>query len=226
MIVLPENTVFIDIHTHNPAQEKGILRIFNITLAEFPGTGIAAPVSTGLHPWDIDSFERDDELRSMLVSAAASDRVVAIGETGIDKVISTPVVLQEEIFRIHVDISEESGKPLIIHCVRSFQEVIRIRKETSASQPWIFHGFNSSSQMAGELAEMGCYISIGARLLKNPVKVFEIIEAVSLKQIFAETDDDEKAISGIYHEITGLTGMLLDDLADRLKENYIKVFKG
>lgn len=192
MIAFPDHSVFIDIHSHNPLREERIFRIYNLNLADFEDLNHNGPVSTGLHPWHIHHFEEPDNLRSMLVEAAANESVVAIGETGLDKVINTSMAMQEEVFRTHVDISEEVQKPLIIHCVRAFHDILRIRKETAASQPWIMHGFYSSPEIADEMATLGFYISVGERLLRNKNKSREILDTISREYLFAETDDDDK----------------------------------
>jgi len=224
MEIITAHTGYIDIHSHNPLREKNVFRLYNLNLADYVSTQQEGPVSTGLHPWHIAHFDHLGELRSLLVEAAADDRVLAIGEAGMDKVITTSMALQEDIFITHVDISEEAGKPMIIHCVKAFQELIRIRQETGGSQPWIIHGYNSSPEMAEELASKGFYISVGERLLRNRHKSREILNSVPLSMVFAETDDDERPISEIYEQMAGLSGISVKEMKEYLAGNFKKVF--
>ncbi len=184
----------------------------------------AGPVSVGLHPWHIHHDDKLAELRPLLARAAADPAVVALGETGLDKVIHTSMALQEDVFLTHVDISEESGIPLIIHCVRAFQEIVRIRTRNSVSQPWILHGFNSSPEMAGELVSHGFYISVGERLLRNRGKCQAILEQVGLSAIFAETDDDDLPIEEVYRQLAEMAGWDLKAVKEGIWNNFKTVF--
>ena len=226
MMTLPEHTEFIDIHSHNPVREENVFRIYNLNLGDFQEQAVTAPVSAGLHPWHIVHFKPLEELEPLLVRAAEQDLVIAIGETGIDKVIMTNMTLQEEVFRIHVDISEEFSKPLIIHCVRAFEDIVKIRKETGASQPWILHGFNSSPQMAEDLASKGFYLSVGERLLRNRDKTRDILRHIPLSSLFTETDDDNMPIEVVYNQLAEIAGISLKNLKDSITGNLLKVFKG
>ncbi len=220
----PDHTRYVDIHTHNPNRVEGVTAIYNLNLSDFVKDNISGPVSVGLHPWHIGHFEHLNALHPLLVEAALSDGVIAIGETGLDKICSASMALQEDVFREHINISEEAGMPLIIHCVRAFQEISRIRAITGATQPWILHGFNSSPEMALEMTSMGFYISVGERLLRNLQKSRDILQSVPISNIFAETDDDARSIMDIYDQMAEISGHSVKELKEFLTQNFSNVF--
>ncbi len=224
MITEPGHNRFIDIHSHNPVNEEGIIRIYNLNLEDYEEGSRPGPFSTGLHPWHIGRFSKPEEIRSMLGAAARDGSVIAIGETGVDKIITTGISEQEEIFRIHAEVAENAGKPLIIHCVKGFGEILRIRKETAASVPWILHGYNSSRQMAEEMISKGFYISIGKKLLDNREKSSDILRNIPVSYIFTETDEDATDIRIIYDQIALIYGISVEELKENIRVNFLKVF--
>lgn len=167
---------FTDIHTHD--LRAGDKAIINLPWgADVPETG---SYSVGIHPWDTDGTVESDFERLRLL--AAHPRVVAIGESGIDTLRGAPVERQLEIFRKHVEISEDAGKPLIIHAVRSLPMIMHERKRLRPKQKWVIHGYRGNATTARQLLALGIDISIGSRY--NP----EVIDAVPPDRLFRETD--------------------------------------
>ena len=99
--------------------------------------------SAGIHPWHIASTD-PMSLTSQLSRIAESPQLLAIGECGLDKLTDTPIDIQITIFKQQIEIAENSKKPMIIHCVKAFNELIKLRKETAARQEWIIHGFRQN----------------------------------------------------------------------------------
>lgn len=142
-----------DIHTHNPEATDAVINLE-------PGMTLRpdALYSVGWHPWwpapDMDWVR----------SLAADPRVVMIGETGIDKKRSalTPAE-QMELTRQHAMLAEEFGKPLILHIVGAWQEIMALRKELHPAQPWIIHGFRGKAELAQQLIRAGFTLSVNFR---------------------------------------------------------------
>lgn len=148
-------TDFTDIHTHNP--EAGDDSIINLPLhAPLPARGYS---SVGIHPWDTATATADD--MEEIERLAADPRVVAIGETGIDKLRGGDINRQIDILKRHIDLSERLGKPLILHIVRAFPEIIRLRMLLHPTQRWIIHGFRGKPELARELLSHGFDLSLG-----------------------------------------------------------------
>lgn len=150
---MPQNSLIpqvADIHTHNPAATDAVINLE-------PGMDMRLDglYSVGWHPW---WPEPDMEwVRRM----AADPRVVMIGEMGIDKRRS-PLTLTEQIAltRAHALLAEELRKPLILHTVGAWPEIMALRKELKPSQPWIIHGFRGKSQLAEQLLRAGFILSV------------------------------------------------------------------
>lgn len=168
---------FTDIHTHDPSA-AGEDAVVNLR----PGDSVPACgyFSAGIHPWDTSCVSEQDWL--WLERTAAHERVVAIGEAGMDTLRGAPLPIQEEVFLRQVRLSERLGKPMIIHAVRTLPRLMQLRKALRPSQLWIIHGFRGKPQTARQLAALGFGISLGARF--NP----EVPSQVPPSLLFHETD--------------------------------------
>lgn len=150
-----------DAHTHN--MQAGPGAIINLGPGEYAVPRTDRLYSVGLHPWDTATCQGAcaDAAMQHIARAARIGNVVAIGECGLDTLRGAPMKEQERIFRMHIALSEELRKPLIIHSVRSLQPLIRLRRLSGAKQRWIVHGFRGSVAKAQALVDAGIDISIG-----------------------------------------------------------------
>ncbi|MBD5300004.1 MAG: hypothetical protein HDS17_00830 [Bacteroides sp.] len=144
--------------------------------------------SVGIHPWNVYRFTPDN-LR-LLRALAAEPSVIAIGECGLDPNLPEKYVAveggnlfagaarlsrheiltaQTELLKMHYGLSETLGKPLILHIVKSFPEIIALKRLWKPAQPWIVHGFRGKPQLARELLNHGFYLSFGQRY--NPLSL-------------------------------------------------------
>lgn len=223
MKFFPGNTDFIDIHSHRSYPEPGVFRIYNDFLDNRQEVDYNGPKSTGIHPWHISGATDPVVVEKNLTEALKFENVLFVGETGLDRYRQTDIGLQTEIFRIHLDVAEKIKKPVILHCVRAFDELFRIREEVRPFQSWIFHGFNSSPEMARTACSMGIHISIGERLAKNRKKLEAILENVPLSAIFMETDDGDLSIAGLYELVAEILQIELAELKNYMLGNYKKI---
>lgn len=99
--------------------------IVNLGIQDSPADGFV--YSAGLHPWHLEKSTPADWDR--IVSLASDPKTVAIGETGLDRVCSTPISLQTEFFLKHIELARQTGKPLIVHCVRATDLLLNIKKK-------------------------------------------------------------------------------------------------
>lgn len=148
----------IDIHTHQPNPDS----VYNLSLEEiytacYPD--LNQPLSVGLHPWWVTlDWEKDFK---QVERWAQSAQVRWIGETGLDKLKGPSLSLQKEAFLSHIRLSENTGKPILIHCVKAIDEILQIKKETKPKQLWIIHGFRGKPQQMQQLLKAGFHISFG-----------------------------------------------------------------
>ena len=170
-----------NIHTHQARHSQEVQNCFP------EDTYDQGVFSVGIHPCYIKGEGR--EQWEQVVARATHPRCVAIGECGLDKRASSPLVLQEEIFRWHISLAQELQKPLIIHCVRSFGEIIRLRKETGTTGLWILHGFRKSEALAHQLLASGIKLSFGTALERDP-RLQHLVQTLPREDYFFETDED------------------------------------
>lgn len=175
-----------DFHTHTPRLDAIVN--YDPTVDHYPfAPGLV--YSAGIHPWNAALV--NDENLSRLRKLAFCPEVIAIGETGLDAAVDVDEALQEKLFEAHIELARLTGKPLIIHCVRRFNELMAIRRDSGVDVPWIIHGFRGKPQLALSLARQGFYLSFGEKF--NPAS----FDAVPASQRLLETDESQLSIEEI-----------------------------
>ncbi len=222
--------MLINIHTHKDCQQD-VICIQNLfphtteaVLPDKPSGG--RYYSCGLHPWHIEE-DGFPEIKEMLIKTETiiqRKEVIALGEAGLDKTIKTPLEVQEEIFIKQVRISEEYRKPMIIHCVKAYNDIVKIKKQMKAEMIWIIHGFNSSPQMATQLLDTNCMLSFGPFLFEQKMRAPNVLKKLNPGSIFLETDDGKRTIEEIYQRAAELQNITKADLKQWQQANFEKVF--
>lgn len=211
---------YFDVHTHHipriPAAAE-VTEILNFH-KHFEGAAGYTACSMGLHPWYIHN---PDEQLDVLEKHATAENVLAIGECGLDKLCNTPWPLQLEIFKAQIQLANKLNKPLIIHCVRAYSEVLQLLSQ--ANVPVIFHGFNKKLQLAKDIISKGYNLSFGAALL-NSKGVQEIFASLPDHCFFLETDHGPVSIREIYHSAATIRKTTEDVIILQLQQQYKNVF--
>lgn len=174
----PDLHSFKNIHAHSelgPDTVTSVSPCANIATEQG-----SAWYSVGIHPWDTDRQISDDTW-TRLAERLSDPRVVAVGECGLDALRGGDAEIQEQIFLRHIELAEQAGLPLIIHCVRRFGRLMELRKAHGAGQ-WIVHGFRGKPELARQLAAMNIGISLGPDTPRSKYP------AVPDDLIFYETD--------------------------------------
>lgn len=223
-VTLNAADVCIDIHCHQTGANQS-LEMISIATQDFDLA--AAPngfYSLGLHPWHL--AQEDTQTALGKISAASLDpNLLAIGECGLDKAIDTPLAVQTAAFLGQIKLAKQLGKPLIIHCVRAFNELIRIKKSTpNAKTPWIIHGFNGKPALAEQLLKHGFYLSFGAALLNPRSHAGSALCSTPLDRLFLETDAANVSIDAIYAAATKMLGLDDVSLRQHIMSNFKRVF--
>ncbi len=214
---------YLDIHRHSAYPHKDVVLVRNLFPDQTDELKNPGYYSVGLHPWHLKEENYVQQLE--IVREAANDsKVIAIGEAGLDKVIEVPYELQMKVFKQQIEIAESVQKPLIIHCVRSYNDILYLRKSSNQKVPWIFHWFNSNQQTARELIKKNCYLSFGHMLFNNKSKAHRIFPLLPGERIFLETDDGEKTILEIYERAATLRATTVEKLRDQLINNFETCF--
>jgi TatD DNase family protein len=204
-----------DIHTHHYPNTSGEAIVQLMPDAFYPQQGHF--YSVGLHPWEIKDDWRT-QMAGLLVKAL-HPQVAMIGETGIDKKNgAAPLEVQMEVFREHVRLSELLRKPLIIHCVKGFDEVLAIRKEMKAALPWLIHGFRGGIEQWQQLSRAGLLVSIGEHYDE------ELVKELPLSQRFIESDD-RGDIDAVYRAVSLFADVEEENLRFIVHRNIIRVLQ-
>lgn len=224
MFRLPGKDDFIDIHSHKPSLGDNVFQVFNVFFQERELPDINSSFSLGLHPWHIQYYPNPENLEKDLFEKCLSDKVLMVGETGLDKLREPGLSFQKKVFRIHIRVSEKLGKPLIIHCVKAYEDLLKIRAEEKPVQSWIIHGFDSSPEMAVSLVQQGIYLSAGERLLKKKEKSRKVLSKIPLSCLFIESDDGNWTIDFLYQLVAGIYEIELPQLKKSILGNFQKIF--
>jgi len=185
----------INLHTHRISNE-GDIQILNIFAQELTDKEPDSLFSAGLHPWHISNVNPENCFET-IEKATKQNNMLAIGECGLDRSISTDFALQEYCFIEQIKIANRSDKPLIIHCVRAYSDLLKLKKKIQSNIPWIIHGYQGNLEMTKNLIRHGFYFSIGESLLKNDSKQI-VLQSIPIERLFLETDDKDISILEIY----------------------------
>jgi TatD DNase family protein len=218
----------IDIHTHQ-IQSEDVIAVYNIFLQEYNLFKHQEKkyCSIGLHPWHLSlPIDVSYCLQQILLNDLLSSKnIIAIGETGLDRVITTDFELQKAVFLAHIRLSEQFQKPLIIHCVRAYSDILGILKAEKPQQAWIFHGFQANATQLKEfLRYPNTYFSFGAALLNRPA-VQQVFQTAPIERCFLETDDSTISIKRVYEQAAQLKKITVNLLEEKIYSNFNSIFK-
>ena len=212
---------YFNFHTHQSAIEPNILELVNQYPHEFD-TSIKY-YSIGIHPWHIEESRIENDLK-IIEEKLQLDNCLAVGECGLDKRIETPLALQIKVFENQLVLAQKYNKPVVIHCVAAFQEVVEIKKRLNITVPLIIHGFSKNEQVAQSLINSGFYISFGKYLLRNP-ELEKVFKTVPNDKFFLETDTIHEGIETVYGLASKYKNISRSALNEIIDENFQSVFK-
>ena len=207
----------INLHTHHYAPLTDTTEVVN----QYPEAfNPAIPYySIGIHPWYIDEDKVKERLLLMDIQLSGKG-ALAIGECGLDKRIETGLDLQIEVYKQQVLLAEKHKKPIILHCVAAYQEIVELKKKWNISVPMIIHGFSKNRQTAEMLISNGFYISLGKYLMQNP-QMEEVLKSIPPDRLFLETDSMEESIATVYKKATDILGR---NIEQEIEHNFNRVF--
>jgi TatD DNase family protein len=200
--------ILFDFHHHNRENTYGI---YNLEPKEIV---TEKKFSVGIHPKDID--ENWEENFEKIKEISLLQNCVAIGECGLDGLISVNENLQKEVFEKHILWANQINKPVIIHCVKRFSEIIPFQK--IAEIPLVIHGFNKKKTIADEMLKHGFYLSFGKSVLHS-LSLQSILKEFPLEKMFLETDDANFNIEELYQKTAEIKGISIENLHNKILKN-------
>ncbi|WP_026714853.1 TatD family hydrolase [Flavobacterium daejeonense] len=212
---------YFNLHTHQFTNDAEILELVNQYPQEFDSS--ISNYSIGIHPLFIDENRLESDFQ-ILEQKISSPACLAIGECGLDKRSETAFEIQLKVLERQLLLAEKFQKPVVIHCVLAFQELVELKNRLKITTPIIIHGFSKKEQLAKQLLNNGFYLSFGKNLLRNPE-----LEAVFVKtsndRFFLETDMVEEGIREVYALAAKYKKISIEDLQQLISENVKTVFK-
>ena len=217
-------TAFIDIHTHRIKLCDNLIQIVNLDLERpCPEQGY---YSYGIHPWALDRADfQVDEALNKLKENLQQPQVIALGEAGLDK-FHADFEQQIRLFERQIVLSENMKKPMILHDMKSHNEIIALRKKHRVKQPWIVHGFNGTAQDAAQLTHQGIFLSVGESLLHPDRKIYNSLKTIDIDYVFFETDMAEIGIEKVYETAAKLLETDVSELKTKIFSNFARIFRG
>lgn len=219
--------IYLDFHCHSvkPRDNKFVIHsLFLHEDQEFTRKENQL-YTIGLHPWYADQLSKE-ETALQLEKIIAEKKIIAVGEAGLDKIKGVKWEIQESIFQAHIEIAAKHNLPLIIHSVRTHNEVIKMRKDSNTKNPWVIHLFSGSEQIANDFIRHGCYLSIGHHILDKKSRVSNYLHKIPIKKIFLETDDFTIDIEEIYAKVAEIYQVSLSFMKKQMFDNLNALLHG
>jgi len=228
------------------AKEQGVQSILNVcvNLKDFPKVLAIAKAhpfitaSVGLHPNETD----EDVNAQQLALLGRDEKVVAIGETGLDYYRTTgDTEWQRERFREHIRAAKILQKPIIVHTRQAKEDTIQILQEEKADAVGgVMHCFTEDWQTAEQAMNMNFYISFsGVITFKNATAIQEVARQVPEDRLLIETDapylaphpyrgkpNEPAYVRHTAQYLADLRKISLEKLAAVTTENFFRLFKG
>lgn len=221
----PREGDYIDIHVHGGKPAPGIFIIETLMAheARLPERTDGCAFTYGIHPWFLTEQNHSQHL-SLVEKTTVHPEVIAIGEAGFDKLRGPSAELQTTVFEAQALLSEKLRKPLIIHCVRAWDELLASRKKLKPSMPWMIHGYRGKVKQAVQLLEKGFWLSIWFEYALRPESA-ELFASLPSDRIFLETDGADVNIMDIYEKVSRDMNIDVAKLKSQMISNYKTFFE-
>ena len=211
---------YINLHTHKFINNPNTLEIVNQYPQEFDET--IPFYSVGIHPWYIKESRVEADLQ-IIEQKLQLQNCLALGECGLDKRIEISMDIQIQVFEKQLRLAMQYKKPVILHCVSAYQEIIEIKKRLQIQVPMIIHGFSKNLTIAKSLLDNGFYLSFGKYLLRNP-ELESVFKLVPNDRFFLETDTIEETLEEVYVLASKYKNITVSQLQEIVTNNFQSVF--
>lgn len=192
----------------------------------------------GVHPHDVKSMMEEDLER--LIALAVYDKVVAIGEIGLDYFYeNSPKEIQKLWFREQMTIAKELELPIIVHSREASQDTFDLIKEAKAhTVGGVVHCYSGSKEMAQQYVEMGFYLGIGGVVTyANARTLKEVVKTIPIESLLLETDcpylspvpnrgkrNDSRNLKHIAEMIAEIKGLEYEEVLQKTYDNATRLF--
>lgn len=217
--------MLIDFHNHHWQHPPDVLSIrsFHQREKEFFAQW-SLPCSVGLHPWFVSEvdWERDEQW-DWFVQAARAEKVELIGECGLDKLQGPELIYQQFVLEHCLQLAQDLEKPVVIHCVRAYEELFAAVQKIRPDVPLIVHGFARKPSVLQAVLQRGFYLSFGAAILAQNSAAAQSLSQTPLDKLFLESDDKMLPIADLYARAADIKGVSLGTLEAAIEQNWEKI---
>ena len=215
---------YINFHCHKPDSCNKGHGVYSLNVNDIVDEQIPENSSIGIHPWQCQHPDVNDWLKQMDF-LAQSPNVLAIGEIGLDRLRGGNLDLQTQIMLSQVEIAKNVNKPIIIHCVRAWSELIKaLSKPDFQTVKKAIHGFRAKADIAEQLINQNYYISFGSILVDPTPELAESLTMVPLNRLFFETDASEMPIGEVYSAASDILDIPVEELLQQTEKNFAEFF--
>lgn len=210
---------YLDFHTHRNTFQEDVFEILSWHPDKPKPQGF---FTVGYHPWWTKAPLNENERKFLYEQYQTDPHCCAIGECGLDKLKGIDLDTQELIFLQHIEIANELHSPIIIHCVRQFDRLLRIRK-LYGKTTWVIHGFVRNKLLAKQILDAGCRVSVApTQIMNNTFR--EMLQFLPLDRMFIETDSDRSTnIQERYAIFAELNNLSLEKLKEQMIQNLLSL---
>jgi TatD DNase family protein len=222
---LPKSDDYIDIHNHGTHGCPGHFQVENLMTHEnrFPDIEDGLTFTIGIHPWFLTAENFQQQI-SVVRQYADHQNTIAIGEAGFDRLKGPEFSIQRAAFEEQVRIADKVSTPVVIHCVRAWDELLSEHKKLSPANPWLVHGFRGKKELARQLISRGMYLSFWFDFILKPEST-HLIKSLPKEKIFLETDGSSVDIKTIYEKVASDLDLSTDELKSIIYRNFKEFFK-
>ncbi|MFW8592412.1 TatD family hydrolase [Glaciecola sp. 2405UD65-10] len=158
-------------------------------------------IALGLHPYfmgELNNNELHHQHKQLLeLGAKYKDKIVAVGECGLDASLALPMGYQEHVFKQQIELAQSLNKPLIVHHRKSHNELIRLIKNARFKQGGVIHAFSGSEHIANTYIDLGFKLGVGGTITyERAVKTRHTISQTPIEHLLLETDAPDMPIQG------------------------------
>lgn len=223
--------MYIDNHTHisgNIEKKAEILQVFAVDPADWRDDAVLSDIvqaghhfTLGMHPKSIHLMNSTEFSK---IARSNAQSLLAIGECGLDTLVSVAMHDQIEVFKQQAYLAKDYDKPLVIHCVRSHDHIIRLHQEIKPSKAWIIHGFNRNKNIADSLIKQGFVLSFGKELLNDGHPLISYISELRDIPFFLETDGKDIHIEHLYKRCSQLLNIDISTLKQQIATHFKQIY--
>lgn len=196
--------------------------------------------SMGVHPLHVEKESDISSVDFLIEKAQSLQKVIAIGETGLDYYYQTETKdWQHESFINHLKAAKALSLPVIVHTRDAREDTIELIDQNGGPDAGVLHCFTESKEMALQGIELGYYVSFsGIITFKNAAELRDVVKAIPLDRILIETDspylapvpyrgkkNEPKYVVEVAQCVADLKGVKVEEVAERTTENFYTLFK-